>query len=103
MHQPWKSVLVSGSGLGLFQGFLPLYLLGLEACPLLQSVRISNSLPSGGQDGFDMTITPHFLNISCSYVDFKFCVCRNLYRLIKTEIYINTLLSSLLDRYEQEK
>ena len=36
-------------------------------------------------------------------VEFKFYVCRNLYGLINTEIFINTLLSSLLDRQEQEK
>ena len=33
-------------------------------------------------------------------VEFTFCVCRNSYGIIKTEIYINSLLSSLLDRYE---
>ena len=32
------------------------------------------------------------------FVEFTFCVCRNSYRLIKTKICINTLLSSLLDR-----
>ena len=31
-------------------------------------------------------------------VEFRICVCRNLYGLKKTEIYINTLLSSLLYR-----
>ena len=30
-------------------------------------------------------------------VEFTFCVCRNLYGLIKTEICINTRLISLLD------
>ena len=32
------------------------------------------------------------------FVEFTFCVCCNLYGLIKTEMCINTLLSSLLDR-----
>ena len=36
-------------------------------------------------------------------IEFTFYVCRNLYGLIKTEICTNTLLSSLLDRQEQEK
>ena len=36
-------------------------------------------------------------------VESKSCVCRNQYRLIKTKIYINSLLSSILDRQEQEK
>ena len=36
-------------------------------------------------------------------VRFTFCVCRNLYGLVKTEICINSLLSSLLDIQEQEK
>ena len=30
-------------------------------------------------------------------VEFTFCVCRNPYRLVKTEICINSLLSILLD------
>ena len=58
------------------------------------SVEIFDSLPSDGQDGFD---------ISCSYVEFKFCVFRNLFGLINTEICINSLLSSILDRQEQEQ
>ena len=36
-------------------------------------------------------------------VEFTFYVCRNSYRLINTEICINTILSILLDRQEQEK
>ena len=36
-------------------------------------------------------------------VEFTFCVCRNSYGVIKTEICINTFFSSLLDRLEQEK
>ena len=36
-------------------------------------------------------------------VEFTICVCHNLYGLTKAEICINTLLSSLLDRQEQEK
>ena len=31
-------------------------------------------------------------------VEFTICVCRNLYGLTKTEMFINTFLSSLLDR-----
>ena len=103
MHRPWKSVLVLGSGLGLFRGFLPLEFLGLEACPLFPSVGIFNSLPSVERDGFDLNITPPFIDLSCSYFEFTFCVFRNSYGLIKTEICINTILSSLLDRKEQEQ
>ena len=33
-------------------------------------------------------------------VEFTFCVYRNAYRLVKTEICTNSLLSSLLDRQE---
>ena len=80
-----------------------MYFLGLDACPLLPSFGIFNSSPSGGLDGLDLTITPPFLDISCSYVEFTFYVFRNLYGLIKTEVCINTLLISLLDRQEQEK
>ena len=98
MHRPWNAVSVLGFGLGLFQSFLPLYFLGLEDCSLFLSVGIFDSLPSGGRDGLDLTILPPFLDIYCSYVEFKFCVCCNLYGLIKTEIYISTILSSLLDR-----
>ena len=77
---------------------MPLYFLGLEACPLLPSVEIFDSLPSGVWDGFELTIPPHFLDLSCPYVEFNICVCRNSYKLIKTEICINSLLGSLLDR-----
>ena len=100
VHRPWKSVLVLGSGLGLFWCFLPLYILVLEACPLFLSVGIFNSLPSGGKDGFNLTVPPPFLNIFCSYVEFAFCVYRYSHGLIKMEICINTLPSSLLDRQE---
>ena len=103
VHRSWKSVSVSGSGLGLFQGFLPLYFLGLEACPLFPSARIFDLLPSGGRNGFYLTIPLPLLYLYCSYVEFTFCVCRNSYGIIKTEICINTLLSSRLDRQEQEK
>ena len=98
VHRPWKSVSVLGSRIGLFRGLLPLYFLGLESCLLFMSVGIFDSLPSGWRDGFDLTMTPPFLNLSCSYVEFTFFVCSNLYELIMTEICINTLLSSLLDR-----
>ena len=54
--------------------FLPLYLLGLEALPLFLSVRIFNLLPSGGRDGFDLTIPPHFLDLSCYYVELLFVI-----------------------------
>ena len=82
--------------------FLPLCFLGLEACPLFPSVGIFDKLPSGGRDSFNLTIPSPFLNLSCSYVEFTFCVCRNSYRIIKTEICINYLLSSNLYRQEQE-
>ena len=36
-------------------------------------------------------------------VEFTICVFRNSYGLTKTEICINNILSSLLDRKEQEK
>ena len=36
------------------------------------------------------------------FVEFTICVCHNSYGLTKTEICINTLLGSLLDRQEQE-
>ena len=75
-----------------------MYFLGLEDFPLFLSVEIFNSLPPGGRDGFDSNITPHFLDLSCSYVEFTFCVCYNSYGLIKTEICIKNLLSSILDR-----
>ena len=75
-----------------------MYFLGLEACTLFLSVGIFDSLPSGGRDGFDSIIPPTFLDISCSYVEFVFCVCSSSYGLIKMEICINTLLSSLLGR-----
>ena len=41
---------------------------------------------------------PPFLDVSCSYVEFTFCVCRNLYGLVKIEICIISLIISLLDR-----
>ena len=42
---------------------------------------------------------PHsYLIFACSYVEFTFCVCRNLYGLIKTEICIISLISSILYR-----
>ena len=103
VRRPWKSVSVLGSGLSLFRGVLPLYLLGLEDFPLFLSVGIFDYLPSGGRDGFDSTIPPTLIDISCYYVEFMFCVCRNLYELINTEICINTLISSILYRQEQEK
>ena len=59
---------------------------------MLPSVGIFNSLPSGGRDVFDSTITPPFLDISCSYEELSFCACRHLYRLIKTEICITIVL-----------
>ena len=93
VHRPWKLVSVSGSRLGLFQGFLPLYFLGLEACPLFPSFGIFDSSPSGGRDGFYPTIPSPFLDLSCSYVEFTFFVWRNSYGLIMTEICINSLLS----------
>ena len=93
-----KLVSVSGSRLGLFLVFLPLHFLGLEDCTLLMSIGIFNSLPSGGRDGYESIITPPFHYIYCSYVEVTFCVCQNLCRLINTEIFINTLLSSFLDR-----
>ena len=40
---------------------------------------------------------PGFQGIKCYVLNSRF-VCRNLYGLAKTEICINTLLSSLLDR-----
>ena len=43
------------------------------------------------------------IRIEIQCVEFSFCICRNLCGLIKTEIFINTLLMSLLDRQEQEK
>ena len=70
---------------------------------MFPSVGTFDALPSGGRDGSDLTIAPPFLNLSCSYVEFTFFVCRNVYGLINTEICINNLLSSLLDRLEQEK
>ena len=97
VNWPWKSVSDPGSGLGLFRSFLPLYFLVLESCPLLLSVRIFDTFTSGGQDGFDLTIYAPFLDISCSYVEFNFCVFCNLYGLIKTEICINSLLIFPLD------
>ena len=72
--------------------------LGLETFPLFPSVGIFNSLPSGGRDGFDLTITPPFLDLSCSYVEFTICVFHNSYGITKTDIFINTILSSILDR-----
>ena len=39
---------------------------------------------------------PHLsLVFSCSYVEFKFCACRNSHSLVKTKVFINCLLSSL--------
>ena len=60
-------------------------------------VGIFDSFPSSGQEVFDLTIPSPLLDLSCSFVEFTFCVCRNFYGLIKTEICINSLLSSLLD------
>ena len=98
VHRPWKSGLALGSRLGLFSYFLPLYLLGLKGCPLFLLTGIFDSFPPGGQDGFDLTISPPFLDLYCFYVEFAFFVCRNLYGVIKAEICINCLLCSLLDR-----
>ena len=98
MHRPWKSVSASGSRIGFFRGFLPLNFLVLGDFPLFLSVRIFNSLPSGEKDGFYLIIPSPFLDIYCYYVEFTFCVCSNLYRLINMEISVNSLLSSLLDR-----
>ena len=75
-----------------------MYFLGVKAFPLFLLVGIFNSLPSDGRDGFYLTITQPFLDLSSSYVEFTFCVCRNFYGLIKTEICINNRLSSILDR-----
>ena len=83
--------------------FLASVLLGLGGFPTFTVSWDIDSLYSCGRDGFDLTIPPHLLNISCSYVEFKFCVCRNSYGLVNTEIFIKSLLSSLLDRQEQEK
>ena len=98
LNWTWKSVSASGSGIGLFQGLLNLYFLVLEDFPLFPSVRFFDSLLSDGRDGFDLAITTPFLDISCSYVEFTFCVCHNSYGLIETEIFIKYLLSSILDR-----
>ena len=65
---------------------------------MLSSVGVFDSVPSCGWDGFDLTIPPPFLDLSCSYVVFTFFVCRDSYGLIKTEICINSLLGSILDR-----
>ena len=62
------------------------------------SFRILDSFTSGGQDGFNSNIPPPFLDLSCSFVEFTFYVCRNSYGLVKMEIYIKPVLSSLLDR-----
>ena len=65
---------------------------------MFPSVRIFDSLPSGGRDGFDLTIYSHFLDLYRSYVEFTFCVCRKIFRLIEMEICVDSLFGSLLDR-----
>ena len=77
MHWPRNSVSDLGSGIGLFIGFLTLYLLVLEACPLFPAVGIFDLFPSGGRDGFDLNIPQPFLGIYFSCVDFAFCVFCN--------------------------
>ena len=102
MHRPCKTVLSSWYGIGLFQSFFPLYFLVLEACLLFPSVVILDSLPSDGRDGFDFTITPPFLNISYSCVEFTLYVFPHLYGIIKTEISIKSLPGSILNISYQE-
>ena len=98
VHQPWKLVSALGSGLGLFLGLWIMYFLVLESCFFYLSFGIFDSLPSGRRDSFDSTTPSTFPWYFLSYVEFTFFVCRNLYGLVKTEISINFLLSSTLDR-----
>ena len=78
--------------------FLASVLIGVGVFPLFLSFRILDSFTSGGQDGFNSNIPPPFLDLSCSFVEFTFYVCRNSYGLVKMEIYIKPVLSSILDR-----
>ena len=73
----------------------------LDTCSS-QSLSSINHPQVGGMFSI-LTPPPPFLDLSCSYVEFMFCVFRNLYGLIKTEICICYPLSSLLYRQEQEK
>ena len=46
-------------------------------------VGIFDSFSSSGQEVFDLTIPSPLLDLSCSYVEFTFCVCRYFLRAYK--------------------
>ena len=75
-----------------------MYLLGLWDCPLFLSVGFFKNYPQAdGMVSIRPLLSP-FPEISYSYVEFTFYVFRNLYGRVNTEIHINFLLSSILDR-----
>ena len=83
VHRPWNPVSVLESRLG-YLDISCLYTFWDWRIVPCSCQSIFDSLPLGGRDGFDLTIPSPFLNLSCSYVEFTFCVFRNLCGLIKT-------------------
>ena len=61
-------------------------------------VSLGVSLPSTLRPRFGSFPGPVPCGVSAPTVEFMFCVCRNLHGLVKTEMCINSLISSLLDR-----
>ena len=67
---------------------------GLHLVPISQDIQLITLRWEGW---FRFNHLPPILDISCYYVEFTFCVCRNSYGLVNTEICINSLICSLLD------
>ena len=66
----------------------------LRTCALLDAVGNTHRIIVFVQTNMSLEVNPR---VEVTF-EFVFCDCRNSYGLIKTEICINTLLSSLLDR-----